>query len=299
MAKICDFIINIDGKPTELTREELIDHLSKIDKKTGESPFDSFVKEGAKVIDLSSMEQSRFSGVSRRALNKTAERLGLPRIPEGEVLSPEEYTKRGILLLKNGVDPEQVAAEFKKNGTVSADTMSVVKAYESELFKAADDARKEFGINSEEFKDAQAKYRDWSLNVVAPMGTEFGAIGRSMQGVTNIDTGSFLSMANAYEKQTGKPPSKEAADEIEKLTKEKQDADTTIADLQARLTEIIDKATKDEEAAAKRGLNVLKPISNSNLEPDVDDELTEDESRKGEKTIQIPQVLFLECLISS
>jgi len=56
---------------------------------------------------------------------------------------------------------------------------------------------------------------------------------------------------------------------------------------------------KDEEAAAKRGLNVLKPISNSNLEPDVDDELTEDESRKGEKTIQIPQVLFLECLISS
>jgi hypothetical protein len=256
MAKICDFIINIDGKPTELTREELIDHLSKIDKKTGESPFDSFVKEGAKVIDLSSMEQSRFSGVSRRALNKTAERLGLPRIPEGEVLSPEEYTKRGILLLKNGVDPEQVAAEFKKNGTVSADTMSVVKAYESELFKAADDARKEFGINSEEFKDAQAKYRDWSLNVVAPMGTEFGAIGRSMQGVTNIDTGSFLSMANAYEKQTGKPPSKEAADEIEKLTKEKQDADTTIADLQARLTEIIDKATKDEEAAAQEAESI-------------------------------------------
>ena len=32
MAKICDFIININGKPTELTREELIDHLSKIDK---------------------------------------------------------------------------------------------------------------------------------------------------------------------------------------------------------------------------------------------------------------------------
>lgn len=251
MAKICDFIINIDGKPTELTREELIDHLSKIDKKTGESPFDSFVKEGAKVIDLSSMEQSRFSGVSRRALNKTAERLGLPRIPVGEVLSPEEYTKRGRLLLKNGVDAEQVAAEFKKNGTVSADTMSVVKAYENELFKAADDARKEFGINSEEFKEAQAKYKDWSLNVVAPMGTEFGAIGRSMQGLTNIDTGSFLSMANAYEKQTGKEPSKEAAAEIEKLTKEKQDADTTIADLQARLTEIIDKATKDEDAAAQ------------------------------------------------
>ena len=50
---------------------------------------------------------------------------------------------------------------------------------------------------------------------------------------------------------------------------------------------------KDEEAAAKRGLNVLKPISNSNLEPDVDDESIEDESRKGETATQIPQVLYL------
>ena len=49
---------------------------------------------------------------------------------------------------------------------------------------------------------------------------------------------------------------------------------------------------KDEEAAAKKGLNVFKPISNSNLEPDVDDESIEDESRKGETAVQIPQVLY-------
>jgi hypothetical protein len=251
MAKICDFIINIDGKPTELTREELINHLSKIDKKTGESPFDSFVKEGAKVIDLSSIEHARLSGVSSRALNKVADRLGLERIPEGEVLSPQEYSKRGKLLIKNGVDPEQVALDYKKNGTVSADTMSVVRAHTDELMKAADDARKEFGLNSNEYKEAAAEWNKWVTTVAKPMGTEFGRIGRAMQGETDIDTGSFLSMAAAYEKQTGKVPNKEVAAEIEKLTKEKQNADTTIADLQAKLTEIIDKATKDEEAAAQ------------------------------------------------
>jgi len=251
MAKICDFIINIDGKPTELTREELINHLSKIDKKTGESPFDSFVKEGAKVIDLSSIEQGRLSGVSSRSLNKVADRLGLERIPEGEVLSPQEYTKRGKLLIKNGVDPEQVALDYKKNGTVSADTMSVVRAHTDELMKAADDARKEFGLNSNEYKEAAAEWNKWVTTVAKPMGTEFGRIGRAMQGETDIDTGSFLSMAAAYEKQTGKVPSREVAAEIERLTREKQKSDTIITDLQAKLTEIIDKATKDEEAAAQ------------------------------------------------
>lgn len=251
MAKICDFIINIDGKPTELTREELINHLSKIDEKTGESPFDTFVKEGAKVIDLSSIEQARLSGVSASSLNKVAERLGLPRIPEGEVLTPKEYAERGRLLIEAGVNPEQVALEFKENGTVSADTMSVVRAHADELMKSADDARKKFGSNSEEYKSAAEEWNKWATTVVKPMGTEFGRIGRSMQGQTDIDTGSFLSMAAAYEKETGKPPSKEVEAQIENLTKQKQEADTKIEELQAKLTEVIDKATKDAEAAAQ------------------------------------------------
>jgi hypothetical protein len=250
MAKICDFIINIDGKPTELTREELIDHLSKVDAKTGESPFDTFVKQGAKVIDLSSIEQARLSGVSASSLNKVAERLGLARIPAGEVLTPQEYAERGRLLIEAGVDPEQIANEFMKNGTVSADTMSVVRAHADELMKIADDARKKFGSNSEEYKSAADEWNRWATTVVKPMGTEFGRIGRSMQGQTDIDTGSFLSMAAAYEKETGKPPSKEVEAKIEQLVKEKQESDVKIEELQAKLTEIIDKATKDAEAAA-------------------------------------------------
>jgi len=256
MAKVCDFIININGKPTELTREELINHLSKVDKKTGESPFDAFVKEGAKVIDLSSIEQGRLSGVSARALNKVADRLGLEKIPEGEVLSPQEYAKRGKLLIKNGVDPEQVALEYKKNGTVSADTMAVVRAHTDELMKVADDARKKFGLNSNEYKEAASEWNDWVKNTAKPMGTEFGRIGRAMQGETNIDTGSFLSMAAAYEKATGKVPDKAAAAEIEKLTKQVNDTNATIEDLQAKFTEVVEKLAKAEEDAeqSKEGI---------------------------------------------
>ena len=46
---------------------------------------------------------------------------------------------------------------------------------------------------------------------------------------------------------------------------------------------------KDEEAVAKRQ-NLLKPISNSNLEPEADEELIDDESKKSDNAFQIPQV---------
>ena len=252
MAKICDFIINIDGKPTELTREELINHLSKVDKKTGESPFDTFVKEGAKVIDLSSIEQARLSGPSAKALNKTAERLGLPKILPGETLSAKEYRERGKLFIENGIDPEQVANEFKQNpDTISADMISIAAAYESDLMKIADDARKKYGLNSQEFINTQSEWQDWAENVLKPMGTAWSAAGKALQGLNDVDTGSFISMAAAYQKQTGKAPTGNAAIEIEKLTKEKEASDIKIGELEAKLTEIIDKATKDEEAAAQ------------------------------------------------
>lgn len=251
MAKACDFIINIDGKPTELTREELIEHLSKVDKKTGESVFDKFVKEGPEVIDLSSIEQARLSGASARGLDMIAKRLGLPQIPTGEVLSPKEYKERGRLLLNNGVDPGEVASNFMKNGTVSADTVSVAEAHKADLMKAADDARKQFGINSKEYKEAASKYQDWAENVVKPMGTEFGAVGRALQGFTDIDTGSFVSMANAYKDKTGKEPNAAAVAEIEKLTKEVNQSKASVEELQAKLTETIDKLVKAEEEAEK------------------------------------------------
>ena len=252
MAKICDFIINIDGKPTELTREELINHLSKVDKKTGESPFDTFVKEGAKVIDLSSIEQARLSGPSAKALNKTAERLGLPKILPGETLSAKEYRERAKLFIENGIDPEQVANEFKQNpDTISADMISIAAAYESDLMKIADDARKKYGLNSQEFINTQSEWQDWAENVLKPMGTAWSAAGKALQGLNDVDTGSFISMAAAYQKQTGKAPTGNAAIEIEKLTKEKEASDIKIGELEAKLTEIIDKATKDEEAAAQ------------------------------------------------
>jgi hypothetical protein len=251
MAKICDFIIDIDGKPTELTKDELIEHLSKVDKKTGESVFDSFVKEGAKVIDLSSIEQARLSGASARGLDMIAKRLGLPQIPKGEVLSPKEYKERGRLLLDNGVSPEQIESDFKQNGTVSADTVSVAEAYKADLMKAADDARKEFGMNSKEYKEAASKYQDWAANVVKPMGTEFSAVGRALQGFTDIDTGSFVSLAEAYKEKTGKEPNAAAVEQIEKLVKEVNDSKISVEQLQAKLTETIDKLAKAEEEIEK------------------------------------------------
>ena len=199
-----------------------------------------------------SIEQSILSGPSAKALNRTAERLGLPKILPGNTLSEKEYKERGRLFIENGVDPEQVANEFKQNpDIISADMISIAAAHEVDLTKIADDARKKYGLNSKEFIDAQSEWQDWAENVLKPMGTAWSGAGKALQGLNDIDTGSFISMASAYQKRTKKAPTEKIANEIEKLTKEKEKADIKVEELQAKLTEVIDKATKDEEAAAK------------------------------------------------
>ncbi len=164
--------------------------------------------------------EQRLAGAHHNSLNKVAERLGLPKVERGQVLSPQEYTKRGKLLYENGADYEAMANEFEDTGKVNADMIGVAKARTIDLAKIADDARIKFGKNSQEFKDAQKAYQDWSENVMKPMGTKFGEIGRTLMGEEDLDTGSYVSVKSALENETGKPATPEQEKRIEELTKE-------------------------------------------------------------------------------
>ncbi len=71
--------------------------------------------------------ESRTSGASHEAMSKVAERLGLEKPKRGEVLTPEEYNKRGKLLYKNGADYEKMAEEFEQDGKVNAERINLVR----------------------------------------------------------------------------------------------------------------------------------------------------------------------------
>jgi len=192
-------------------------------------------------------------GISHKSLTELADKLGLEQPERGDVLTPEEYSERGKLLIKNGADPIKAAEEFKKDNKVNSDIISVARAHFNELIRDANDARIKFGIDSEEYKKSIKEANDWAKNVVKPMGTAFGEIGRSLQGQVDLDTGNFVSVSMAVQEKTGKDLSTEQTKEVERLTTNVSDLNKKIQDLENKLTDTISKG-EEAKPKAKEGI---------------------------------------------
>ena len=155
----------------------------------------------------------RVSGVSHDALENIAERLGLPKIERGTVLKPEEYAARGRKLVDGGIDPESVR-ENVNNPT--PDEISIARAHLVDLDNLADKAKQEFGADSQEYKDAVNKIDDWARNVVKVQNTTFGERGTAMQGVTDLDTGSFSSVSRKLKDNLGRDLTPQEQEAVQK-----------------------------------------------------------------------------------
>jgi len=210
---------------------------------------------------LGEEENNNAVGGSHESLNKLAKRLGLPEIETGEVLTPKEYQERGRMLIDNGADPEKIAKEFKEDDKVNADIISVATQHLVDLTRDADKAKTEFGIDSKEYKEALDKVNDWSRNILKSMGTKFGEIGRSLQGETDLDTGSFTNMSRKIEDAQGTPLSKDQKIQIERLNKETQELKQQIEDLSKKLSE---KGTEEKPKTftekAKKAANQFRKL---------------------------------------
>lgn len=187
-------------------------------------------------------------GVSHGSLKTLADKLGLEQPERGEVLTPEQYVQRGRELLKGGANPDDVAEDFYKTGKVSADAISVARAHFENLVKDTKDAYEKSGADSDAYKAAKQKADDWQRDVVKPMGTSSGAAFRSLQGETDIDTGSFYGMGRSFENENGRPMTEAEAvtakQHIEKIAEQEK----KIADLERQLSEAHDKNESSPEA---------------------------------------------------
>ena len=227
------------GNIDEFNKSEFVKKVADI---TGEKIE---IKEPEKEIEVEATPRL-VAGVSHKALQDIADNLGLPEIERGTGLNPKEYAERGRAFINSGVNPEDIAAQFKITKKANADDISIVRAHAEDLLKAADDARDKFGENSKEFKNAKRIYDNWTRNVVKPMGTAAGQSFTALQGGTDIDTGSFVQMQNAYEEKTGKPLTEEQKLQIEKLATDNKNLTTKLKDLTKKLTEVINKAVNEK-----------------------------------------------------
>lgn len=219
-------------------------------------------------------EEGNKVGVRHESLKKIADRLGLEQPERGTFLSPEDQTKRGRLLLQGGADPIKIADDFKKDGKVNADEISVVRAHFENLVKEADAALGKYGKGSPEFAKTKLEVDKWEKEVMKPMGTASGGAFSALQGETDLDTGSFISMQKAVEKETDKPINKEQEKKIDQLTAQVKELQKKADESEAALIKYTDenignkktkktheeyvKERKDSFQAARNALKQLR-----------------------------------------
>lgn len=185
-------------------------------------------------------------GIRHESLKKIADKLGLKQPERGTFLTPEEQTQRGRQLLAGGADPEKIATEFKEDGKVNADIISVVRAHNENLTKGAQKAMDTFGKSSKEFRDAKDKLQTWQDEVAKPMGTTSGGAFSALQGENDLDTGSFIATQIALEDRTGKPITPQQEKKIIDLTNTVKDLTSKNKILEKRLADALDKNIGEE-----------------------------------------------------
>lgn len=227
--------------PQQTETEKPID--TEVDK-TGEGAGEKPPEGGAEVTGETAGEP-RTVGASHESLRKTADRMGLKQPERGTFLTPKEQTQRGRKLLEGGADPEKVAADFREDGKVGPDEISVARAHFENLTKEAQDTMDKYGKNSPEYAKAKLEIQKWQDDILKPMGTASGASFSSLQGETDLDTGSFVAVSHALKEETGNEPSKEQEEKIKELTDRNKQLQEQADKFEQRLIEETDKAFKE------------------------------------------------------
>lgn len=279
--KITDAVLSLSEKSTQKTVEELDNETKNIAEsikgneptKAGEATepiltIDEGGKEPPKTPIESQAEpkEPNTVGIKHESLKKIAEKMGLPQPERGTFLTPEEQTKRGRLLLQGGADPEKIAMEFKDDGKVNADIISVARAHFENLVKEQQAALDKYGKNSPQEAAARLAADKWATDITKPMATASGGALSAHIGETDLDTGSFVSIQRATEQETGKPIEKWQERKINELTAKNNELKKQTDDLEAKLIEATNESIGKEKSKgtftekAKKAADVFRKL---------------------------------------
>lgn len=183
-------------------------------------------------------------GPSRRVQEEMAAEGRVMSADPGVGISPEDAVNRGRELLKQGKDPLIAMQNFEETGRMSEEDMFLARAYGEQLQREADHIQDDpkYGRRSEEFRRAFRANSVW-MKRFKKMATAWNRMGMSMQGESDVDTGSFTAMERNYEESTGEEFSDEqvvqARKRVERTKKAVVEADQAFKD-------VVEEATKPE-----------------------------------------------------
>lgn len=186
-----------------------------------------------KINYIKSQPEGPVGGISHNIREAKAGERGSPPEERGEVRSRQQLVDRGKELLKNGANPDEVIAQFHAdNKKISSDTVGVVRAKLEELQLATFRAKKAFGEDSPQFKEAKAAEDSFAV-ASKPMQTAWSEIGLTQQGQTDLTTGD-VSDSERMEQiiTTARPGERFTNNEREKAEKLSGDVKKTSSDVE-------------------------------------------------------------------
>ncbi len=186
-------------------------------------------------------------GIAERVRRERAAAGEVAEVPRGEGTTAPDSIEHGRDLLSAGADPEAALSNFEKTKRLSSDDMALVRARGEQLAQAARNIERKFGTGSPEFKVAWDALSAWDTRT-KPMQTEWHKTGQAQQGETDIDTGTFTGLAQAFKSDTGKEFSpkqaKQAVNIAEGVTKATDAVDTAKDNLYTQLDKETGTVTK-------------------------------------------------------
>lgn len=151
------------------------------------------------------------AGIRHKTLQAIAKKYGLLEIPRGPGTSTKDMIEFGREAIKQGADPEAHLQAALGRGPVPGfaqkESAAVVRGHledlQSEVNRLGDEAKDHTQLKGLA-ESAKSKYQDFA-ETAKEIGTEvFHGVGMTMQGETDIDTGSFTAVSRAYQERNTK-----------------------------------------------------------------------------------------------
>lgn len=175
-------------------------------------------------------------GVAQRVREARAQAGQVAPVESGQGVSRDETIEWGRELLRNGVDAEKALKDFEKTQKFSYDLSAVTRAKGEELAASARRIEEKFGTKSNEYRMAQDALSSWDTRT-KPIGTEAHKVFMSLQGETDIDTGTVSGLERAYKSATGKGFTESQAETAKKIADKNKRADAEESEAKKKLYE--------------------------------------------------------------
>jgi hypothetical protein len=156
-------------------------------------------------------------GVAQRVRDARSKAGQVAPVATGEGVSDVAAVDWGRELLASGADPEKALQDIERTGAVSFDGAAVTRAHGEALAKAARNVEESEGTDSTAYRTQRKALDDWDTRTKA-LGTIWHKVGMTMQGKTDLDTGSFSAIqrafTNAHDGQDMTPKQEKEAKEL-------------------------------------------------------------------------------------